>query len=137
MKTANFWSGAHSYTRCLYHIVFVPKYRKRVLHGDLVRRLQELFYECAEVNGWFVHEIEVMEDHVHMLLQLPPKVSVSEAVMRLKGGSARILRKEYEELEEFLWGDSFWQDGHFAETVGRANESVIRNYIKIQREREA
>lgn len=102
-----------------------------------MRRLQELFYECTEVNGWFIHEMEIMEDHVHMLLQLPPKIAVSEAVGYLKGGSSRILRKEFSELEEFLWGDSFWQDGYFAETVGRANESVIRNYIKTQREREA
>ena len=107
-----------------------------MLRGKLVRRLQELFYECAEINEWFIHEIEIMEDHVHLLLQLPPKTGVSEAVGFLKGGSARIVRKEFPELEEFLWGDSFWQDGFFAETVGRANEAVIRNYIKNQRKRE-
>ncbi len=101
-----------------------------------MRRLQELFYECVEINKWFIHEMEIMEDHVHMLLQLPPKTAVSEAVGYLKGGSSRVMRKEFPELEEFLWGDSFWQDGYFAETVGRANESVICNYIKTQRERE-
>lgn len=120
----------------MYHIVFVPKYRKRVLQGDIVRRLQELFYQCAEVNQWFIHEMEIMDDHVHMLLQIPPTTNISKAVMYLKGGTAKKLREEYPELEEFLWGDSFWQDGYYAESVGKKNESIIRNYIKNQRERE-
>ena len=133
---AVFWHGAHAYHRLLYHIVFVPKYRKRILRGALVRRLQELLYTCAEVNHWFIQELEVMPDHVHLLLQLPATTSVSEAVMFMKGGTAKVLRTEFPELEEFLWGDSFWQDGYFAETIGRANESIIRKYIRSQWTRE-
>lgn len=136
-KKAYFWKGAHSFHRTLYHVVFIPKYRKRVLRGVLVRRLQELFYECAEVNQWFIQELEVMPDHVHMLLQIPPKISVSKAVGIFKGGSSNILRKEYPELQEFLWGDSLWQDGYFVETVGGKTETAMREYIKAQREREA
>ena len=136
MKRAKFWTNAHTYHRIMYHIVFVPKYRRRVIQGDIKRRLQELFYECAEMNHWFIHEIETMEDHVHLLLQLPPKIPLSKAVMYLKGGTAKILRKEYPELEEFLWGDSFWQDGYFAESIGRVAEAVMRNYIKSQRKQE-
>jgi putative transposase len=72
-----------------------------------------------------------------MLLQLPATVPVARAANVMKGGSSRVLRREHPELEEFLWGDSFWQDGYFAETIGRANEATMRNYIKSQREREA
>ena len=88
------------------------------MQRELVRRLQELFYECAEMNKWFIHELEVLPDHVHMLLQLPAKTPVSKAVQNLKGGSSKVIRKEYPELKEFLWGDSLWQDGYFAETTG-------------------
>lgn len=102
-----------------------------------MRRLQELFYECAEINSWFIHEMEVMPDHVHVLLQLPAKTPVSTAVMYFKGGSSRVLRREFPELDEFLWGDSFWQDGYFVETAGKKTEAVLRNYIRGQWARES
>jgi putative transposase len=129
-----FWKGSHTYHRLLYHIVFVPKYRRRVLRGKIVKRLSELFYECAEVNRWFIHELAIEPDHVHLLLQIPPSENLSKTVMYLKGGSSRVLRKEHPELEEFLWGDQFWQDGYFAETGGRIDETMLRSYIKNQRD---
>ena len=135
-KGSRYWTGAHTVHRLMYHVTFVPKYRRKVLRGDLVRRLQELFYEGCRVNRWYIHELEVMPDHVHMLLQLPAKTPVSEAIGYLKGGSSRVIRKEYPELEEFLWGDSLWQDGYFAETVGKVDEKTIRQYIKTQWQRE-
>lgn len=118
----------------MYHLVWVPKYRKRVLNGKIAKRLKELLREACEVNEWSVEEMEVMEDHVHLLVQTKPRESVSYVVQILKGGSSKVLREEFLELEEFLWGDSFWQDGYFAESVGKKNESVIRNYIKEQRQ---
>lgn len=96
-------------------------------------RIRQLFFECCEVNDWFIHEMDVMPDHVHILIQLRPDISPAKAAMFLKGGSSRKLRKEFPELEEFLWGDSFWQDGYFMETIGRMNEKVIRDYIKNQK----
>lgn len=78
--------------------------------------------------------MNVMDDHVHMLVQIRPRESVSRVVQLLKGGSSRIIRAEIPELEEFLWGDSFWADGYFAETVGKTSEEVIRRYIKEQRQ---
>ena len=86
------------------------------------------------MNGWSLEELNVMDDHVHMLLQIHPRESVSKVVQILKGGSSRVLRAEIPALEEFLWGDSFWADGYFAETVGQTNEAVIRKYIKEQRQ---
>ena len=127
-----FWHGAHTMHRHMYHIVFVPKYRRKVLHQKLIRRLSQLFYQCCKMNRWFIHELEILPDHVHMLLQLPHTITVPRAVQYLKGGSSKVIRKEFPDLEEFLWGDSLWADGYFSETVGRASESVMREYIKSQ-----
>ena len=116
----------------MYHIVWIPKYRKRVLKGAIAERLKEMFYQCACVNKWEISELNIQPDHVHMMVQIKPDVSVSRAVQLFKGGSSRLIRKEFPELEEFLWGDSFWGDGYFAETVGQVNEDKIRQYIKNQ-----
>lgn len=129
---AMFWRGGHTFHRLLYHIVFIPKYRKEVLDPDLERRLRDLFYDCCKMNRWFIHELAIQPDHVHMLLQLPPRDALPKAIQYLKGGSSKVIRKEFPELEEFLWGDSLWADGYFAESIGRMDEEVIRNYIQAQ-----
>ena len=116
----------------MYHLVWTPKYRKRILKGTLAQRLAELFNQCAEVNRWRIDELNVQLDHVHMLIQLRPDVSISWVVQQLKGGSSKIVRAEFPELEEFLWGDSFWQDGYFAETAGKVDLEVIREYVRNQ-----
>ena len=116
----------------MYHLVWVPKYRKRVLKGAIAVRLKELFNQCAEINRWKIHELNIQVDHVHMLVQLRQDISVSKAVQLLKGGSSRKLREEYPSLEEFFWGDSFWGDGYFAESVGQIDEAAIRKYIQNQ-----
>ena len=133
MKTA-YKTGASTKHRLLFHVVFCPKYRRRVLIGDVARRLQELFAQACEMNDWELHELNVQKDHVHMLIQINPRESLSKVVQILKGGSSYVIRREYPELEEFLWGKSFWGDGYFAESVGKKNETVIRNYIKNQKE---
>jgi putative transposase len=87
-----------------------------------------------------LHELNVQPDHVHLLIQIPPRLALAKVVNQLKGGSSRILRQEFPELEEFLWGRSFWChgmlafrcDGYFAESIGQMEESVIRRYIKNQ-----
>ena len=127
-----FWRGGHTFHRHLFHLVFVPKYRRKVLNPQLVRRLTSLWYECCRINRWYIHELSILPDHVHMLIQLPPRVSVPTAVQFLKGGTSKVIRKEFPELEEFLWGDLLWADGYFSETVGRANETTMRHYIRSQ-----
>ena len=127
-----YWTGAHTKHRLQYHLVWVPKYRKRVLKGKIVERVTELFEQCAEMNRWKIEELNVQIDHVHILVQTRPDVSVGKVVQMFKGGSSRVIRSEFPELEEFLWGDSFWADGYFAESVGRCNEEVIRKYIRKQ-----
>jgi putative transposase len=128
-----FWSGAHTKHRLKYHLVWIPKYRKRILNGRLAERVAELIRQCVDVNDWEINELNVQVDHVHVLLQLKPDTSVSKVIQLIKGGSSKILRDEMPELEEFLWGDSFWADGYFAESVGRCDEATIKKYVKEQR----
>ena len=124
--------GAHTTHRLKYHLVWVPKYRKRVLRGPLARRLYELIRQCADMNQWTVEELNVQVDHVHLLIQSPPKEAVTHAMQLLKGGTSKVIRKEFPELEEFLWGDSLWADGYFAESVGQVSEATIKAYIQNQ-----
>ncbi len=125
-----FKTGSQPKYRLMYHLVWIPKYRKRILKGALKSRLEFLFRQCAEMNDWQIEELNLQLDHVHLLIQLKPMISVSKAIQLLNCGSSRVVRQEFPELEEFLWGDSFWADGYFAETVGRVNEDVIRKYIQ-------
>ena len=135
VKQSKYNHGAHTVYRLQYHLVWIPKYRKRILRGDVVLRLKKLFYECAAMNDWWIAKLNIMPDHVHMLVQLPPTTTVANAVKIFKGGSSRSIRAVMPELQEWLWGDSFWATGYFAESVGRANEQVIQNYIENQRDK--
>lgn len=123
-------TGLHTKYRLMYHLVWTPKYRKRVLENEIAARLKVLFEECAEVNGWKIEELNIQDDHVHMMVQLKTTISVANAVQLLKGGSSKKIREEFPKLEEFLWGDSFWGDGYFAETVSQRNETAICKYIQ-------
>ena len=127
-----YWTGAHTKHRLQYHLVWIPKYRKRVLLGEVAVRLQELIREAAQVNHWVVRELNIQRDHVHLLIQVEPKVSVAQVVQILKGGTSIKIRQEFPELVEFLWGTSFWADGYFAESIGTVQEEMIRKYIREQ-----
>ena len=129
-----YWTGSHTKHRLLLHLVLLPKYRKRVLQGKIAKSILHLFYEAAKVNGWWIEEIKILKDHVHLLIQIKPRESVAQVVNILKGGSSKLLRKEYPEIKEFLWGDSFWSDGYFAETIGKQNYEQIKQYIKENQE---
>jgi len=130
---ARYWTGSHTKHRLQIHLVWIPKYRKRVLRGKIVSRLKKLLYEACKLNQWWIGELSIQDDHVHILIQIKPNEAVAEVVQRLKGGTSRVIRKEFAEFEEFLWGDSFWADGYFAESVGKVDEEVIRKYIKTQK----
>jgi putative transposase len=128
-----YWNGAHTKHRNMYHIVWLPKYRRKVLVGKIKIRIEELLQECADVNGWEIQELNVQSDHVHLMMQLPPSISVSDAVQQLKGTTSRIIRIELmPEIKKMLWGKDFWADGYFSETVGTVSEDRIRDYIKNQ-----
>ena len=130
---ARYWRGGHTKHKLQCHLVWVPKYRKRVLRGKIAYRLRGLLYDACRMNRWWIGKISVQEDHVHLLIQMQANDSVAETVRILKGGTSKIIRKEFPELEEFLWGDSFWSDGYFAESVGYVDEATVRKYIDGQR----
>ena len=113
-------------------MVWIPKYRRRVIRGKVAVRLRQLLREACKVNRWKIIELSTEEDHVHLMIQIQAWNSISEVVQILKGGTSRVIRKDFPELEEFLWGDSFWADGYFAETVGQVEEEVVRKYIREQ-----
>src|SRR3989339_1894600 len=115
-----------------YHFVWIPKYRKRVLEGLIKERLNQLLHDCAEINQFEIMELSIQLDHVHLFLSAKPRFSPSEIMRLIKGGSSRKIREEFPELEEFLWGDSFWADGYFVSTHSNLTEEIIREYIKQQ-----
>jgi putative transposase len=130
---ARYAKGSHTKHRLQYHLVWIPKYRRRVIQGKIAIRLKRLMYEACQMNGWWISEMSIQADHVHIVAEIPPHISVAEVVQIFKGGTSRVLRKEFPEMEEFLWGESFWADGYFAETVGKVDEEVVKKYIRQQR----
>lgn len=114
------------------HLVWIPKYRKRVLKGAVADRIKELLYECADLQRWKIEELNIQLDHVHMMIRMRPEVSVSKMVQLFKGMTSKVVREEFPDLKEFLRGKSFWADGYFAETCGQVNEQTIREYIQNQ-----
>lgn len=116
-------SLAHTRWNCKYHIVFAPKYRRKVIYGKL-RRLCEL----KEVE---IIEAHAMPDHIHMLVKIPPKISVSSFMGYLKGRSAVIIHERHANLKYNYGNRSFWARGYFASTVG-LNQKTIEKYIREQ-----
>ena len=128
----HYWSGGHTRHRVLMHFVFCPKYRRRVLEGGIASRLSELFQICCDTQRWYLHELNVQPDHVHMLIQFSPSERICDVVQSLKGGSSVRIRSEFPDLEEFLWGPAFWSEGYFCESVGHRDEASVRHYIREQ-----
>jgi putative transposase len=125
------WSLSHTKWECLYHVVFIPKGRRKVLYGQLRRHLGEVMRRLAEQKESRVEEGHLMPDHVHMLLRIPPKYAVSQVVGYIKGKSAIHLARAYGEKKRNYAGHSFWARGYFVSTVGR-DEEAIRAYIRHQ-----
>jgi putative transposase len=124
-------SLSHSVWECKYHVVFIPKYRKKTLYGELRRRMGEIFRTLAKQKESQVLEGHLMPDHVHMLISIPPKYSVAQVVGYIKGKSAiHVARNFFDHKRNFV-GQHFWARGYFVSTVGR-DEAAIREYIRNQ-----
>ena len=121
----------HTRWECKYHVVFIPKYRKKVLFGTIKKDLGVVFRSLAEHRETRVEEGHIMPDHVHMLLSIPPKYSVAEVVGYIKGKSAIHIARTYLGRERNYKGQHFWARGYFVSTVGR-DEKTIREYIRNQ-----
>jgi putative transposase len=123
----------HSKWECKYHVVFIPKCRRKTLYAQLRRYLGEVFRRLAEQKESRIEEGHLMPDHVHMMISIPPKYAVSQVIGYIKGKSAIHLARTYGENRRNFVGHSFWARGYFVSTVGR-DEEVIRNYIRNQEE---
>ena len=127
----NVESLSHTKWECKYHIVFIPKYRKKALYGALRQQLGDLLRQLAMQRESRIEEGHLMRDHVHMLVSIPPKYSVSQVVGYLKGKSAIHIARTFMGKPRNFTGESFWARGYFVSTVGR-DEKQIREYIKKQ-----
>ena len=126
----------HSVYDLKYRVVWITKYRKPILYGEVAHRLREVIREiCRELEVEIVKG-HVSKDHVHLLVSVPPYVSLSKFVQRIKGKSSRKLLSEYRRLSRQFWGRHLWARGYFAATTGNVTEEVIAQYIEMQDELE-
>ena len=128
-------SQAHVRWYCRYHVVIVPKYRKKAIFGTLRKQIGKMLRELCEQGGIEVIEGHAMADHVHLCLSIPPKYSVANAIGRMKGKSAIRIHREYLGRERNFTGFHFWAKGYCVSTVGFDEEQIL-NYIREQEEHE-
>ena len=126
-------STAHSKYRCEYHIVFAPKYRRKEIYGQLKEDIGEILRKLCEQKGVEIIEAEACPDHIHMLVSVPPYLSIAQFMGFLKGKSSLIIFDRHANLKYKYGQRSFWCRGYFVDTVGK-NETAIRNYIRNQLE---
>ena len=129
-------SLSHSKWECKYHVVFIPKGRRKALYGQLRVHLGEVFRTLARQKECRIEEGHLMPDHVHMMISIPPKYAVSQVVGFIKGKSAIHLARVYGERKRSFVGQHFWARGYFVSTIGR-DEATIREYIRAQEKEEA
>jgi putative transposase len=121
----------HTQWECKYHVVFVPKCRRKALYQELRKHLGPVFRELARQKECVVETGNLLADHVHMLLSIPPKYSVSQVVGYLKGKSAIHIARTFAGKKKNFVGEHFWARGYYVSTVGR-DEATIREYIRRQ-----
>jgi len=131
MQTSFYESLSHSMWDCKYHVVFIPKRRKKVLYGQIRKYLGPVFRELASQRGSKILEGHMVGDHVHMLISIPPKYSVAEVIGYIKGKSAIAIARQFGGRTRNFNGERFWARGYAASTVGW-NETQIREYVRHQ-----
>ncbi len=127
---------SHVLYQCKYHIVWCPKYRYKILKGEVKEYIETTLKMLCEWKNIEILELNVQEDHMHMIVQIPPKLSVSEVMGILKGKTAIKLFKSYPKLKKKpYWGNHFWSRGYCVSTIGM-DEEKIRKYVKYQEDKE-
>ena len=132
-------SLAHTTWDCKYHIVFAPKYRRQIIYGKLKADIGKILRTLCERKGVTIHEAEACPDHIHMLVSIPPKISVADFMGYLKGKSSLMIFDRYANLKYRYGNRKFWCRGYYVDTVGRnkkAIEEYIRNQLKEDKEYE-
>ena len=124
-------SLAHTQWNCKYHIVFAPKYRRQIIYGKTKADIGMMLRKLCEYKGVEIHEAEACKDHIHMLISIPPKYSVSQIMGYLKGKSSLMIFEKYANMKYKYGNRHFWCRGYYVDTVGR-NKKVIEQYIRNQ-----
>jgi len=122
--------GSHSITRLTAHIVWVTKYRYKVLRGDIQQRCRELIMQVCDAEDVKILKGAVSKDHVHMLIEYKPSMSISDFVKKLKGRTSRLIQQEYPELKKRYWGRHFWAIGYGAWSTGNITEELVKEYLE-------
>ncbi len=125
--------GSHTVSRLTAHLVWITKYRYDVLKGDIQIRCRELIIQICDAEDVRILKGVVSKDHVHMLIEYPPKTSLSDLVKRLKGRTSRILQQEFPQLQKRYWGRHFWAIGYGAWSTGNITEEVVKKYLEHHR----
>ena len=124
--------GSHTVYQCHYHFVFIPKYRKPVLRGEVGERCRELIREVCKAYDIEILKGHIRPDHVHLLLSVPPTLSPSRVMNAIKGRSSNRLMRDFRTLNRTFWGRHLWARGYFAATSGNVTDDVIARYIAEQ-----
>ncbi len=128
----NYRKTSHSLYDIKYHIVWITKYRKPVLVGELAKRVRELIRQICKGMDVEIIKGHVSTDHVHLFVSVPPHLSVSELIKRIKGKSSWKIMSEFKTISKQFWGRHFWGRGYFAASSGNVTDEVIMEYIKNQ-----
>ena len=131
MKEKDISSLEHTRWRCQYHVVFAPKYRRMAIYGEIRADIGKILRKLCEQKGIEIIEAEACPDHIHMLLSIPPKISVSYAIGYLKGKSSLMIFDRHANLKYKYGNRHFWARGYYVDTVGR-NKEAIKKYIQNQ-----
>jgi putative transposase len=129
---SEFRKGSHTVYDIQYHIVWITKYRYKVLTGRIAERARELLRQGCDAHNITIIRGSVSKDHVHMLISCPPTLAPSKILQYLKGRSSKMLQEEFEELRRRYWGQHLWATGYFCRTVGAVTEEMVKEYIEQQ-----
>jgi putative transposase len=125
--------SAHAMYDIKYHVIWVTKYRYKVMRGRVAERARELIRQICQAREVVIVRGAISPDHVHMLLSVPPNLAPAKVVQYIKGRSSRLLQAEFPELGKRYWGQHLWARGYFCATVGAVDEDTIKHYIETQR----
>ena len=124
---------AHTKYNCTYHIVFIPKYRRKVMYGEIGKEVGEILSIVCKITGIHLIKGGICPNHVHLYVSIPPKMSISDVMSKLKGKSALMIFDRHLEYRG-KYGRHFWAREYYAETIGQVNEDMIKKYIEEQEE---
>ncbi|MBS0481772.1 MAG: IS200/IS605 family transposase [Proteobacteria bacterium] len=123
-------SGSHTLFHHRYHIIWAPKYRYKVLIGDVRLRVRDIIRQVCAEKGVNIVSGALSRDHVHLFVEIPPHLSVSEFVQHAKGRSSRRIQQEFEHIRKRYWGQRFWARGYFSTTSGNITDDVTMAYLE-------